>query len=76
MATGTGEAIEISEPREDLDQFQTKHLPREDQIRQRAHEIWWQRGDRAGSDVTDWLQAEEEIFGADRKVRIAVTRRG
>ena len=33
----------------------------EDRIRQRAHAIYLERGARDGSDVDDWLQAEQEI---------------
>jgi hypothetical protein len=33
----------------------------EEQIRQRAYEIYLQRGDQAGSALGDWLQAETEI---------------
>jgi hypothetical protein len=39
----------------------TSELPLEEQIRQRAHEIYLQRGGDAGSDMDDWLQAEDEI---------------
>ena len=33
----------------------------EEQIAQRAHEIWQQRGGTHGSDLSDWFQAEQEI---------------
>jgi hypothetical protein len=33
----------------------------EEQIAQRAHELWHQRGCQYGSDLTDWFQAEREI---------------
>lgn len=33
----------------------------EEQIAQRAHELWHQRGRQHGSDLTDWFQAEREI---------------
>jgi hypothetical protein len=33
----------------------------EEQIAQRAHELWHQRGRQPGSDLTDWFQAEREI---------------
>ena len=36
-------------------------LPLEERIRQRAHEIYLQRGGEGGSEIDDWLQAEEEI---------------
>jgi hypothetical protein len=39
-----------------------KTLPLEEQIRQRAHEIYLQRGGQDGSEWDDWLQAEQEIL--------------
>jgi hypothetical protein len=33
----------------------------EEQIAQRAHELWHQRRCRHGGDIDDWLQAEREI---------------
>ena len=33
----------------------------EEQIAQRAHELWQQRGREHGSDLNDWLQAEREV---------------
>jgi len=36
-------------------------LSREEQIRQRAYEIYVQRGELPGSEVEDWLQAESEV---------------
>ena len=35
-------------------------------ISERAYEIYLARGDREGSDVTDWLEAEREIRGGRR----------
>jgi len=51
-------------------QFQSQRdtLPLEQRIRERAHEIYLQRGGQDGSDLEDWLQAEEEILGSERKV--------
>jgi hypothetical protein len=36
-------------------------LPLEEQIRQRAFEIYLQRGGQDGSDLDDWQQAEAEF---------------
>jgi hypothetical protein len=36
-------------------------LPLEERIRRRAHELYVVRGNESGSDVEDWLQAEQEI---------------
>ncbi|HXI70262.1 MAG TPA: DUF2934 domain-containing protein [Verrucomicrobiae bacterium] len=33
----------------------------EEQIAQRAHELWHRRGCKPGSDLIDWFQAEREI---------------
>ena len=33
----------------------------EEQIAQRAHELWQQRDGEHGHDLTDWFQAEREI---------------
>jgi hypothetical protein len=37
----------------------------EERIRQRAYELYLERGEQPGSDVDDWLQAEEEIGRAE-----------
>jgi hypothetical protein len=39
------------------------------QIRQRAYELYAQRGGGEGRELDDWLRAEEEISG--KKVRAA-----
>jgi Protein of unknown function (DUF2934) len=36
-------------------------LPLEERIRRRAYELYVQRGNESGSELADWLQAEEEI---------------
>lgn len=61
MPTGTLEAREVMPSRDS--QNQVRDPQQEGRIRLRAHEIWQQRGGQAGSDVTDWLQAEAEISG-------------
>ena len=33
----------------------------EEQIAQRAHELWQHRDQRHGSDMADWFQAEREV---------------
>jgi len=40
-------------------------LPLEERIRRRAYELYLQRGSESGSDLDDWLQAEEEIRRAE-----------
>jgi hypothetical protein len=36
-------------------------LSREEQVGERAHELWQQRNGEHGNDLTDWFQAEREI---------------
>ena len=38
-------------------------IPIEQQIQQRAYELYEQRGRTDGHDLDDWLQAEREIKG-------------
>jgi len=35
--------------------------PLEERIRRRAYELYVERGNQSGSEVDDWLQAEEEV---------------
>jgi hypothetical protein len=42
-------------------------IPTEQQIRQRAYELYEQRGRTDGHDLDDWLQAEREIKGRQAK---------
>ncbi len=42
-------------------------LPLEEQIRRRAYELYVQRGNQSGSELDDWLQAEEEILRAQEE---------
>ena len=40
------------------------HLPLEERIRLRAHELYVLRGNESGSELDDWLQAEDEARDA------------
>ena len=40
-------------------------LSLEERIRRRAHELYVQRGNQSGSELDDWLQAEQEIRQAE-----------
>jgi hypothetical protein len=40
---------------------ETKNLPLEEQIRRRAYELYVVHGSQFGSELDDWLRAEEEI---------------
>jgi len=39
----------------------SESLPLEERVRRRAYELYVQRGNESGSELDDWLQAEEEI---------------
>jgi len=40
---------------------ETESLSLEEQIRRRAYELYVERGSESGSELDDWLRAEEEI---------------
>ena len=42
-------------------------LSLEERIRRRAYELYVQRGNQSGSELDDWLQAEEEIRSAEEQ---------
>jgi hypothetical protein len=42
-------------------------LTLEEQIRQRAYELYVDRGNESGSELDDWLQAEDEIRSAQEQ---------
>jgi hypothetical protein len=39
----------------------TGYLPVEERVRQRAYELYIERGSESGSELDDWLQAKGEI---------------
>jgi len=43
-----------------------ENLSVEERIERRAQELYVERGDQAGSELNDWLQAEQEIRRAER----------
>ena len=43
-------------------------LPLEERIRRRAYELYVRYGNQSGSELDDWLQAEEEIRRAEEEV--------
>ena len=44
-------------------------LPLEERVRQRAYELYVLRGNESGSELDDWLQAEQEILLAQDQQR-------
>jgi hypothetical protein len=43
----------------------------EEQIRQRAYEIYQARGGQEGDEVSDWIDAERELKESGKKTRAA-----
>lgn len=43
-------------------------LPMEERIRLRAHQLYIERGNESGSEMDDWLQAEEELSAAQEEL--------
>ena len=39
-----------------------EHLEIQEHIRRRAHEFWLDGGTRTGHDLSDWIQAEQEVL--------------
>ncbi len=59
---------EITEPQATSTQAETAEISvwnsaRDEEIRRRAYEIYLERGEQAGRDLDDWLQAERELEG-------------
>jgi hypothetical protein len=46
---------------------QIETLSLEERIRRRAYELYVERGNESGSELDDWLQAEEEIQRAEEQ---------
>ena len=44
-----------------------ERLSLEERIQRRAYELYVQRGNESGSELDDWLQAEEEIRSAEEE---------
>ena len=47
----------------------SENLSLEEQIQRRAYELYVERGNQPGSDLDDWLQAEEENRAAEEEAR-------
>jgi hypothetical protein len=47
----------------------TETLGRE-KVSQRAYQMYVERGNKPGSDLDDWLKAEKEIVGQDKKKKL------
>jgi hypothetical protein len=47
----------------------TNVISLEERIRMRAHQLYIERGSEPGSELDDWLQAEEEIAAAEEEWR-------
>jgi len=62
MGSGAGRARERVQEAEILSDSPEETLTLTEQIRRRANEIWLENGQRDGSALADWLQAEQEIL--------------
>jgi hypothetical protein len=47
--------------------LQNETLSLEERVRRRAYELYVQRGNRSGSELNDWLQAEGEVRRAQER---------
>jgi hypothetical protein len=45
----------------------TAQLPLEERIRMRAYELYVLQGNESGSEMDDWLQAEDEVRDAEEQ---------
>jgi hypothetical protein len=45
----------------------TEELSLEEQVRCRAYDLYVERGNESGSELDDWLQAEDEIHQAQEQ---------
>lgn len=51
-------------------QVSVENSARDEEIRRRAYEIYLERGEQAGGELDDWLQAENELeHGALRRAQ-------
>ena len=50
----------------DAAELPVENPPRDEEIRCRAYEIYLGRGQQAGGELDDWIQAEREVEGAAR----------
>ena len=66
-----GEAASTSTPKLDPLESKSKSEPSSAEIRQRAFEIYNERGGSDGADLEDWLQAERELQEEYRQMKQA-----
>jgi hypothetical protein len=45
-----------------------EQLPLEERLQKRAYELYVLRGNESGSELDDWLQAEDEIRNAEEEL--------
>jgi hypothetical protein len=45
----------------------SRALPLEERVRVRAYQLYIERGNESGSELDDWLQAEEEVSAAQEE---------
>ena len=60
MAQGTATKMQKAVPQEFAKETPPREVP-DEEIRQRAYEIYLSRGAASGFELDDWLQAEREL---------------
>ena len=66
MIPSTQEVIPMAAPAPAKERLKER-LSLEERIQRRAYELYVQRGNESGSELDDWLQAEEEICRAEEE---------
>ncbi len=66
MIPSTPEVIPMAAPAPAKERLKER-LSLEERIQRRAYELYVQRGNESGSELDDWLQAEEEIRRAEEE---------
>jgi len=66
MIPSTPEVIQMAPPAPAKER-RKERLSLEERVQRRAYELYVQRGNESGSELDDWLQAEEEIRRAEEE---------
>jgi hypothetical protein len=66
MIPSTQEVIPMAAPAPAKERLKER-LSLEERIQRRAYELYVQHGNESGSELDDWLQAEEEICRAEEE---------
>src|ERR1035441_4134372 len=64
---GRRRIVMLYPPRKEAAADPTEQLPLEERIQKRAYELYVLRGNESGSEMDDWLQAEDEIRAVEER---------